>query len=205
MARSVRFDCQRLEVFGQAVEAVAVIDDLVEELPEGRAYIRDQLRRAANSIALNIAEGAGEFVPGEKARFYRMAKRSATECAGQILVCERLGLAAAPRMDAYISTQRQRHGAPPTDPAEPPGPAATPQQRMRHKVSSPEGRAAGCWVPRRKCLSEPVFDTVEEAMGFRRFSMRGLEKARGEWGLVCMCHNVRRLHAARVAGRTTPR
>jgi hypothetical protein len=49
MARSVRFDCQRLEVFGQAVEAVAVIDDLVEELPEGRAYIRDQLRRAANS------------------------------------------------------------------------------------------------------------------------------------------------------------
>jgi transposase len=108
-------------------------------------------------------------------------------------------------VDAYISTQRQRHGAPPTDPAEPPGPAATPQQRMRHKVSSPEGRAAGCWVPRRKCLSEPVFDTVEEAMGFRRFSMRGLEKARGEWGLVCMCHNVRRLHAARVAGRTTPR
>jgi hypothetical protein len=42
MARSVRFDCQRLEVFGQAVEAVAVIDELVEELPEGRAYIRDR-------------------------------------------------------------------------------------------------------------------------------------------------------------------
>ena len=48
MARSVRFDCQRLEVFDQAVEAVAVIDDLVEELPEGRGYIGDQLRRAAN-------------------------------------------------------------------------------------------------------------------------------------------------------------
>jgi four helix bundle protein len=81
MARSVRFDCQRLEVFGHAVQAVAVIDELAEELPEGRGYIRDQLQRAANSIALNIAEGAGEFVPAEKARFYRMAKRSATECA----------------------------------------------------------------------------------------------------------------------------
>ena len=102
MARSVRFDCQRLEVFGHAVEAVAVLDELVEELPEGRGYIGDQLRRAANSIALNIAEGAGEFVPAEKARFYRMAKRSATECAGQILVCERLGLAEAPRIDASL-------------------------------------------------------------------------------------------------------
>ena len=102
MVRNVRFDCQRLEVFGHAVEAVAVIDELVEELPEGRGYIRDQLRRAANSIALNIAEGAGEFVPAEKARFYRMAKRSATECAGQILVCERLGLAEAPPIDAAL-------------------------------------------------------------------------------------------------------
>lgn len=105
-------------------------------------------------------------------------------------------------VDAYISTQRQRHGAPPTDPAEPPGPAATPQQRMRHKVSTPDGRAV---YRRRKCLPEPVFGQIKQAMGFRRFSMRGLEKARGEWGLVCMCHNVRRLHAARVAGRTTPR
>jgi hypothetical protein len=73
---------------------------------------------------------------------------------------------------------------------------------MRHKVSSPEGRAV---YRRRKCLPEPVFGQIKQAMGFRRFSMRGLEKARGEWGLVCMCHNVRRLHAARVAGRTTPR
>jgi four helix bundle protein len=102
MGRRVRFDCQRLAVFGHAVEAVALIDELAEELPEGRAYIRDQLRRAANSIALNIAEGAGEFVPAEKARFYRIAKRSATECAGQLLVCERLGLAEAPRIEASL-------------------------------------------------------------------------------------------------------
>ena len=100
-------------------------------------------------------------------------------------------------VDAYISTQRQRHGAPPTDPAEPPGPKATPQQRMRHKVGTTEGRAI---YRRRKCLPEPVFGQIKQAMGFRRFSMRGLHKARGEWALVCMCHNVRRIHAARVAG-----
>jgi four helix bundle protein len=52
----------------------------------------DQLQRAAPSIPLNIAEGAGEFSGNEKARFYRMAKRSATECAAIIHVCRRLGL-----------------------------------------------------------------------------------------------------------------
>ena len=36
-----------------ALDAVAILDELAEELPEGRAYIRDQLRRAANSVALN--------------------------------------------------------------------------------------------------------------------------------------------------------
>lgn len=107
MGRNVRFDCQRLEVFDLSLAAIAVIDELAEELPEGRGYIRDQLRRAANSIALNIAEGAGEFVPTEKARFYRMARRSATECAGQILVCERLGLAEAPRINGALDLLQQ--------------------------------------------------------------------------------------------------
>ncbi len=44
-------------------------------------HLADQLKRAASSISLNIAEGAGEFRKKEKARFYRMALRSASECA----------------------------------------------------------------------------------------------------------------------------
>ena len=98
----VRFDFERLDVFTVALDAVVIVDGVAEDLPEGRGYMRDQLRRAANSIALNIAEGAGEFMPGEKARFYRIAKRSATECAGQLLVCRKLGLFAAPRVDAAL-------------------------------------------------------------------------------------------------------
>ena len=85
-----------------ALDAVAILDELAEELPDGRGYIRDQLRRAATSIALNIAEGDGEFAPAEKARFYRMARRSATECAGQVMVCRRLGLTDAPRVDGAL-------------------------------------------------------------------------------------------------------
>lgn len=97
-----RFDFENMDVFTTAVEVIAVVDELVAELPEGRAYVRDQLRRAANSVALNIAEGAGEFMPAEKARFYRMAKRSATEAAGQIIVGRRLALFAAPRSEVAL-------------------------------------------------------------------------------------------------------
>ena len=52
----------------------------------------DQLQRASTSIPLNVAEGAGEFSRNEKARFYRMAKRSATESAAILDVCRRLTL-----------------------------------------------------------------------------------------------------------------
>lgn len=103
MARKVlRFDFEQLDVFKVALDTVAMLDELAEQLPDGRGYIRDQLRRAANSILLNIAEGAGEFMPAEKARFYRMAKRSGTECAGQVLMCQRLALIDAPRVDAAL-------------------------------------------------------------------------------------------------------
>ena len=75
-----------------AIEFVILADEVIEHLPRGRAYLGDQLQRAALSISLNIAEGAGEYAVDEKARFYRMAKRSATECAGVLDVCQRLRL-----------------------------------------------------------------------------------------------------------------
>ena len=79
-----QFDHERLEVYQTAIRFVAFADDVVEQLPRGRGYLADQLRRAATSIPLNIAEGAGEFAPKEKARFYRMARRSATESAATL-------------------------------------------------------------------------------------------------------------------------
>ena len=72
-------------------------NDVVEQLPRGRGYLADQLQRAATSVVLNIAEGAGEFAPKEKARFYRMARRSATESAAVLDVCRNLKLLADER------------------------------------------------------------------------------------------------------------
>ena len=84
------FDHEKLDVYQAAIEFVVLIDKVVEQFPRGRAYLADQVLRASTSIPLNIAEGAGEYSSNEKCRFYRMAKRSATECAGILDVCRRL-------------------------------------------------------------------------------------------------------------------
>jgi four helix bundle protein len=90
--KQVLLDHEKLTVYQVAIEFVILADEVIEHLPRGRGYLSDQLQRAALSIPLNIAEGAGEYAADEKARFYRMAKRSATECAGVLDVCQRLGL-----------------------------------------------------------------------------------------------------------------
>ncbi len=86
------FDYERWDVYQAALELVVLISDIVEQLPRGKAYLADQLQRAGTSVPLNIAEGAGEHATSEKARFYRMAKRSATECASILDVCKQLRL-----------------------------------------------------------------------------------------------------------------
>ena len=89
---SYYLDHEKLEVYQFAIRFVVLADEIVENLPRGRAYLADQLRRAGSSIALNIAEGAGEFAPTEKVRFYRMAKRSATECSSILDILQHLQL-----------------------------------------------------------------------------------------------------------------
>ena len=86
------FDHEKLDVYQISIDFVATADDVVEHLPRGRRYLADQLQRAALSVPLNIAEGAGEFSPKDKKRFYRIALRSATECAAILDVCRRLKL-----------------------------------------------------------------------------------------------------------------
>jgi len=87
------FEHERLDVYRVAIEWLIVADEIATSLPRGRAYLADQLRRAATSVPLNIAEGAGEFSGGDKARFYRMARRSVTECAAALDVCRAMKLA----------------------------------------------------------------------------------------------------------------
>src|SRR5262245_18017215 len=92
------FDHERMEVYRLAMEFVALVNVMRSSFLSGRSGLADQLERAALSIPLNIAEGAGEFARREKARFYRMARRSATECAAILDVAGQLELVDPPRI-----------------------------------------------------------------------------------------------------------
>lgn len=87
------FEHERLDVYQVAIELLVLADRIAAALPRGNSYLADQLRRAASSISFNIAEGAGEFASADKARFYRMARRSATESAAILDACRALSLA----------------------------------------------------------------------------------------------------------------
>jgi hypothetical protein len=79
--------------------------------------------------------------------------------------------------------------APPREPVPLP-PTATASERMHQRVTSPAGRAL---YRLRMQTIEPVFGIIKAAMGFRRFSLRGLPKVSLEWNLVCLTYNLRRL------------
>jgi transposase len=63
--------------------------------------------------------------------------------------------------------------------------------RMAQRLKTPEGQAH---YRRRKCLPEPVFGWIKQVLGFRRFSLRGIEAAKAEWHLICMATNLKRMH-----------
>lgn len=80
------------------MELLDLVDRIVQQMPAGRAHLKDQLDRAATSIVLNIAEGAGEFSPRDKRRFYRIARRSANESAAVLQVVARRKQAPEPQL-----------------------------------------------------------------------------------------------------------
>ncbi len=82
--------------------------------------------------------------------------------------------------------------------SEPPPPPASAGlvEQMRHRLQTQAGRAL---YRLRQQTVEPVFGIIKEALGFRRFSLRGLAGAELEWTLVCLAYNLRRLHRLQAA------
>lgn len=78
----------------------------------------------------------------------------------------------------------------------PPAASADPQEHMRHRLQTAAGRAL---YRLRQQTVEPVFGIIKEAMGFRRFHLRGQAGVALEWTLVCVAYNLRRLHRLQLA------
>ena len=98
-------------------------------------------------------------------------------------------------IEPYIATGREAHHkdlntllgnilpVPPED--------ATPLEKMAYKLSTEIGQTI---YRLRKCTVEPVIGIIKEILGFRQFSLRSLKKVAGEWRLVCLAFNLKRLH-----------
>jgi transposase len=101
------------------------------------------------------------------------------------------------KIDAYIATEKTKH----TDPV-PKCPRGrmpknlTVKQKMFRKLRTKKGRET---YSKRKSIVEPVFGQIKQARGFVQFSLRGLEKMRGEWAIVCLTHNLLKLFRAQYA------
>lgn len=104
----------------------------------------------------------------------------------------------------YIATGKDAHHkswrdyfaqtpeAPPDD--------ASPMVKMAYALRTEIGRVI---YRLRKCTVEPVIGIIKETLGFRQFSLRGQEKATGEWGLVCLAYDLRRLCVLQASGQST--
>ena len=94
-------------------------------------------------------------------------------------------------IDGYVSLGREGKKPRSRDPEQ-----YRATNRMAEKLSKPAGRAA---YAERKWLSEAPHGWIKHVLGFRRFSLRGLAQVRGEWDLVCLALNAKRLHALMAA------
>jgi transposase len=97
-------------------------------------------------------------------------------------------------IEGFIATGKQKHGEHRLPAKRGPLPKdATRVDRMKRKLQTKVGKAV---YAARKCVVEPVFGQIKQARGFRQFLLRGKRKVKAEWALLCLTHNLLRLHAA---------
>jgi len=87
--------------------------------------------------------------------------------------------------EAHHPSPDERHSNAPPLPKNP-----TPLEAMDHHLKTPEGKKL---YALRKQIPEPVFGIIKSALGFRQFLLRGLDRVRGEWSLVTMAWNIKRM------------
>ena len=110
---------------------------------------------------------------------------------------------ARPALALYVRVHREdahaerRYDWRPQDKVKPPKNLTDPVLlAMAAKLRTPEGKAR---YRKRACTVEPVFGIIKAVLGFRQFLLRGLKNVAGEWNLVCLAYNLKRLHTLRSA------
>ena len=92
---------QRLEVYQRAIEFLALVYEIIDDLPRGHSNRGEQLVRAAESVVRNIAEGAGRWSEADSAKHFKIARGEAMESAASLDVM---------KLRKVVTTQRYELG-----------------------------------------------------------------------------------------------
>ena len=167
--------------FDQAYNAQAVVDQANLLVVGNRVtnHPNDKNETLPTLDAVPAAVGRPKAAAGDNG-FYSVANITGLE---------------ARAIEPYLATGREAHHKNwreyfTEQPAPPPA-DASPVVKMAHKLRTELGQAI---YRLRKCTVEPVFGIIKETLGFRQFSLRGLAAVAGEWCLVCLAFNLKRLH-----------
>ena len=167
--------------FNQTYNAQAVVDQATMLVVGNRVtnHPNDKNETLSDLDAVPAAVGRPKAAAGDNG-FYSAANIAGLE---------------ARDIEPYLATGREPHHKNwreyfAKQPAPPPA-DASPVVKMAHKLRTELGQAI---YRLRKCTVEPVFGIIKETLGFRQFSLRGLAAVAGEWCLVCLAFNLKRLH-----------
>jgi transposase len=161
-------------------QAVVAADSLLVVAVEvvQAANDKQQLQPMLNKVvALPEALGKAETMLADNGYF----------SAANVTACAETGIAPLIAMgrQPHHPSLNERFADPPPAPENP-----TPLEAMAHRLATPEGKKL---YALRKHVPEPVFGIIKSVMGFRQFLLRGIDQVRGEWSLVTMAWNLKRM------------
>lgn len=163
-----------------AAESLLVVAAQVVQAPNDKQQIEPMLRRI-------------EALPAELGKPDTLLADTGYFSEANVMLC------AATQIDPMIAQGRQSHYPPLSErfAKAPPAPLnPTPLEAMHHRLQTPEGKKL---YALRKQTPEPVFGIIKSVMGFRQFLLRGLDSVQGEWSLVTMAWNIKRMFALAAA------
>jgi transposase len=157
-----------------AADSLLVIVADVVQAPNDRQQIEPML----NGI---------DTLPDELGKVDTLLADTGYFSAANVAACEVAGI------DPLIAMGRQLHHPPLRErfaDVPPPPENPTPVEAMAHRLKTVKGRDL---YALRKQIPEPVFGIIKSVMGFRQFMLRGIDRVRGEWRLVTMAWNIKRM------------
>ena len=163
-----------------AAESLLVVATGVVQAPNDKQQLYPMLNKLR---ALPASLGAAETLLADNGYF----------SAASVTACTATGIAPLIAMgrEAHHPSLAERFAEAPPPPEDP-----TPLEAMAHRLQTPDGKKL---YALRKQIPEPVFGIIKSVPGFRQFLLRGIDRVRGEWSLVTMAWNIKRMFVLRPA------